>query len=220
MIYKWLFLLFNMNISIRLQNGKIIIFRKIGHLRLYLSKDFFIWHFCFIISNLEKKLRTLSEFHRWTNLTAFLNSDFKSRNRTKYSENGNLEILGAFHIPYPSWWILFTICVITDPTSVSDFFPQNLICLNAIFWYRTTGQTPRQFLRRKLVEGPNNVFPWSADFKFRIYFVKLTSKFGKIELLDDPGGQGSSPKGFICRLHLRNGLRLRPRKEKSSFGCF
>jgi hypothetical protein len=35
-------------------------------------------------------------------------------------------------------------------------------------------------LQRKLVEGPNNVLPWSADFKFRIYFVKLTSKFGKV----------------------------------------
>jgi hypothetical protein len=62
---------------------------------------------------------------------------------------------------------------------------------------RTTGQTPRQFLRRKLIEGPNNVLPWSADFKFRIYFVKLTSKFGKIGLLDDPGGQGSSPNVWI-----------------------
>jgi hypothetical protein len=85
---------------------------------------------------------------------------------------------------------------------------------------RTTGQAPRQFLRRKLVEGPNNVLPLSADFKFRIYFVKLTSKFGKIGLLDDPGGQGSSPKDFICRLDLSNGLGLRPRKEKSRFGCF
>jgi hypothetical protein len=36
---------------------------------------------------------------------------------------------------------------------------------------------------------------WSADFKFRIYFVKLTS-IGKIGLLDDPGGQGSSPKDY------------------------
>jgi hypothetical protein len=85
---------------------------------------------------------------------------------------------------------------------------------------RTTGQTPWQFLRRKLVEIPGNVLPWSADFKFRIYFVKLTSKFGKIGLLDDPGGQGSSPKDFICRLDLSNGLGLRPRKEKSRFGCY
>jgi hypothetical protein len=38
--------------------------------------------------------------------------------------------------------------------------------------------------------------------------------------LDDPGGQGSSPKDFICRLDLSNGLELRPRKEKSRFGCF
>jgi hypothetical protein len=85
---------------------------------------------------------------------------------------------------------------------------------------RTTGQTPRQFLWRKLVKGPNNVLPWSPDFKFRIYFVKLTSKFEKIGLLDDPGGQGSSLKDFICRLDLSNGLELRPRKEKSRFGCF
>jgi hypothetical protein len=82
------------------------------------------------------------------------------------------------------------------------------------------GQTPRQFLRRKLVEGPNNVLPWSADFKFRIYSVKSTSKFGKIGLLDDPGGQGSSSKDFICRLDLSNGLGLRPQKEKSRFGRF
>jgi hypothetical protein len=81
---------------------------------------------------------------------------------------------------------------------------------------RTTGQTPR----RKLVEGPNNVLPLSADFKFWIYFVKLTSKFGKIGLLDDPGGQRSSLKDFICGLDLSNGLGLRPRKEKSRFGCF
>jgi hypothetical protein len=85
---------------------------------------------------------------------------------------------------------------------------------------RTMGQTPRQFLRRKLVEGPNNFLPWFADFKFRIFFVELTSKFGKIRLLDDLGGQGSSPKDFICRLDLSNGLRLRPRKKKSRFGCF
>jgi hypothetical protein len=78
----------------------------------------------------------------------------------------------------------------------------------------------RLFLRRKLVECPNNVLLWSADFKFRIYFVKLTSKFGKIRLLDDPGGQGSSPKDFICKLVLSNGLGFRPRKEKSRFGCF
>jgi hypothetical protein len=71
---------------------------------------------------------------------------------------------------------------------------------------RTTDQTPRQFLWRKLVEGPNNVLPWSANLKFRIYFVKLTSKFGKIELLNDSGGQGSSPKVFICRVDLSNGL--------------
>jgi hypothetical protein len=67
----------------------------------------------------------------------------------------------------------------------------------------------------KLVEGPNNVLPWFADFIFQIYFDKLTSKFGKIGLLDDPGGQGSSPKDFLCRLSLSNGLGLRPRKEKS-----
>jgi hypothetical protein len=85
---------------------------------------------------------------------------------------------------------------------------------------RTTGHTPRQFLQRKLVEGPNNVLPWSADFKFRKYFVKLTSKFGKIGLLDDSGGQGSSPTDFICGLGLSNGLGLRPRKDKSRFGCF
>jgi hypothetical protein len=48
----------------------------------------------------------------------------------------------------------------------------------------------------------------------------LTSKFGKIGLLDDPGGQGSRSKDFICRLNLSNGLELRPRKEKSRFGCF
>jgi hypothetical protein len=57
-------------------------------------------------------------------------------------------------------------------------------------------------------------------FEFWIYFVKLTSEFGKIGLLDDPGGQGSSPKDFICRLDLSNGLGLRPRKEKTRFGCF
>jgi hypothetical protein len=54
---------------------------------------------------------------------------------------------------------------------------------------QTTGQIPRQFLRRKLVEGPNNVLSWSADFKFQIDFVKFTSKIGKIGLLADPGGQ-------------------------------
>jgi hypothetical protein len=32
--------------------------------------------------------------------------------------------------------------------------------------------------------------------------------------------QESSPKDFICRLDLSNGLVLRPRKEKSRFGCF
>jgi hypothetical protein len=36
------------------------------------------------------------------------------------------------------------------------------------------GPYPTAILRRKLVEGPNNVLPWSADFKFRLYFVKLT----------------------------------------------
>jgi hypothetical protein len=71
------------------------------------------------------------------------------------------------------------------------------------------GPDPRQFLRRKLFEGPNNVLPLSADLKFQIYFVKLTSKFGKIGLLDDPGGQGSSLKDFICRLDLSNGLEKR-----------
>jgi hypothetical protein len=75
-------------------------------------------------------------------------------------------------------------------------------------------------LRRKLLEGPNNVLPLSADLKFRKYFFKLTSKVGKIGLLDDPGDQGSSSKDFICGLDLRNGLGLRPRKEKSRFGCF
>jgi hypothetical protein len=62
------------------------------------------------------------------------------------------------------------------------------------------------------------VLPWSTDFKFRIFFVKLASKFGKIGLLDDPGGHGSSPKDFICRLDLSNELGLKPRKEKSRFG--
>jgi hypothetical protein len=76
-----------------------------------------------------------------------------------------------------------------------------------------------QFWRRKLVEGPNNGFPFSADFKFRIYFVKLISKFGKIGFLDDLSGQGSSSKDFICGLDLGNGLGLRPQKEKSRFGC-
>jgi hypothetical protein len=85
---------------------------------------------------------------------------------------------------------------------------------------RSTGQTPRKFLRHKLVVGPNNVLPLSADFKFQIYFVKLTSKFGKIGFLDDPGGQGSSLKDFICRLDLSYGLGLRPRKEESRFGHF
>jgi hypothetical protein len=32
--------------------------------------------------------------------------------------------------------------------------------------------------------------------------------------------EGSNPKDFICRLDLSNGLGLRPRKEKSRFGCF
>jgi hypothetical protein len=66
-----------------------------------------------------------------------------------------------------------------------------------------------------VVEGPNNVLPWSTNFIFRIHFVKLTSKFGKIGLLDDPDGQGSSPKDFICRLDLSNGLGLGPLREKS-----
>jgi hypothetical protein len=39
-------------------------------------------------------------------------------------------------------------------------------------------------------------------------------------LLDDLGGQGSSPKDFTCRLDLDYGLGLRPRKEKSRFYCF
>jgi hypothetical protein len=59
----------------------------------------------------------------------------------------------------------------------------------AVNW--TTGQTPRRFLLRKLVEGRNNVLSLSADF------FNLTSKFGKIGkigLLHDPGGQGSNPK--------------------------
>jgi hypothetical protein len=46
------------------------------------------------------------------------------------------------------------------------------------------------------------------------YILLLTSKFGKIGLLDDPGGQGSSPEDFICRLDLSNGLGLRPREMK------
>jgi hypothetical protein len=82
------------------------------------------------------------------------------------------------------------------------------------------GPGPMSILRRKLVEDPNNVLPLPADFKFWIYFFKLTSKFEKIELLDDPGGQGSSSKDFICRLGLSNGLVLRPRKEKSRFVYF
>jgi hypothetical protein len=53
-----------------------------------------------------------------------------------------------------------------------------------------------------------------------MYFVKLTSKFETIGLLDDPGGKKSSPEDFICGLDLSNGLSLRPRKEKSRFGCF
>jgi hypothetical protein len=65
-----------------------------------------------------------------------------------------------------------------------------------------------------------NVLPLSADFEFRIYFFKLTKKFGKIGLLDDPGGQGSSPKDFICGLDLSNVLGLRPQKEKSRFSYF
>jgi hypothetical protein len=85
---------------------------------------------------------------------------------------------------------------------------------------QTTGQIPRQFLRRKLVEGPNNVLPWSADFKFWIFFVKLITKFEKIGLLDDPGGQRSNPKYFMRRLDFNSELGLRPRKEKSKFGYF
>jgi hypothetical protein len=57
-------------------------------------------------------------------------------------------------------------------------------------------------------------------YGLQIYFVKLTSKFGKIGLFDDPDGQGSSPKDFKYGLGLSNGLDLRPRKEKSRFGCF
>jgi hypothetical protein len=68
------------------------------------------------------------------------------------------------------------------------------------------GPDPTAIFAAQVVEGPNNFLPLSADFKFRIYFVKLTSKFGKIGLLDDPEGQGSSPKDFICRLDLSNGL--------------
>jgi hypothetical protein len=48
----------------------------------------------------------------------------------------------------------------------------------------------------------------------------LTSKFGKIGLSEDPGGQGSSPKDFISRWDMSNELRLRPQKEKSRFGGF
>jgi hypothetical protein len=73
---------------------------------------------------------------------------------------------------------------------------------------RSRGKTPRQLLWRKLVEGPNNVLPWSADFNFRIYYFKSTSKFGKMELLDDPGGQESSLKEFKCGLGLSNGSKF------------
>jgi hypothetical protein len=76
---------------------------------------------------------------------------------------------------------------------------------------RTTGQTPRQFLRRKLVEGPNNVArgPRILNFGYILLMILLlTSNYGKIGLLDDLGGQGSSPKDFICRLDLSNGLGL------------
>jgi hypothetical protein len=67
--------------------------------------------------------------------------------------------------------------------------------------------TARQFLRRKLVEGPNNVLPWSANFEFQMYFVKLTSKFEKIGLLDDPGRPG-------IKSHIDfNGLGLRLQKR-------
>jgi hypothetical protein len=38
--------------------------------------------------------------------------------------------------------------------------------------------------------------------------------------LNDPSGQGSSPKDFICRLDLSSEIGLRPRKEKFRFGCF
>jgi hypothetical protein len=73
----------------------------------------------------------------------------------------------------------------------------------AVNW--TTGQKPRQFLRRKLVEGLYNVLPLSAVFN-------LSDKFCLIDL--------KVPKDFICRLYLSNGLGLKPRKEKSRFGCF
>jgi hypothetical protein len=68
------------------------------------------------------------------------------------------------------------------------------------------------FSRCKLVEGPNNILPLSADFKFRIYYVKLTSNFEKIELLDDSSDQGSSPKEVISELDLSNGLGLNTKR--------
>ena len=52
-----------------------------------------------------------------------------------------------------------------------------------------TGWIPRQFLQRKVVEGPNIAPSSTAALNFRIYFFKLTSKIAKMGLLDDPGGQ-------------------------------
>jgi hypothetical protein len=44
---------------------------------------------------------------------------------------------------------------------------------------RTTDQTPRQFLQRKLVEGSNNVLSWSANFNFGYILLNLTQSSGK-----------------------------------------
>jgi hypothetical protein len=42
----------------------------------------------------------------------------------------------------------------------------------------------------------------------------LTSKFGKIGLFDDPGGQGSSPKDFICRFEIEQWARIKASKRE------
>ena len=43
----------------------------------------------------------------------------------------------------------------------------------SVIW--PTVQTPRRFLQRKVVEGPNIALPSTAALKFRIYFFKLAS---------------------------------------------
>ena len=88
----------------------------------------------------------------------------------------------------------------------------------SVIW--PTVQTPRQFLQRKVVEGPNIALPSTAALKFRIYFFKLASKIAKIGLLDDPGGQGSSPKNFKCGWGLSFGLEWSPQNVKTRNGYF